>query len=342
MMGGVDGSAQAGEGAGAGRTRVSLVELDFEAKRDRAITLAEVGPAIATGRFVWIDVEAADEVEARALLRSLALVGDELIESALKEEPPVQYVRHDDHLHLVVSSYRAGSADGLALERVSATMSEQFLLTFHRGRSELIEAIRKDYHNDFVRFARSPSFLVYELWDHLIESYLHAQNAMGERVERLQRALHGAEVDESTFRRLSELGADLLHFRKLLLPARAVLSDMASRRSIFLSDATQRFLLNMVGTVDHLIQDMLVDRDILSESLNLHMTMTSHRTNQVMRRLTAVSFVFLPLTFLVGVYGMNFRNLPELQWRFGYLFFWGLAGASTGVILYLLRRARLY
>jgi magnesium transporter len=341
----VNGSSQNDGVAPALGIKLILVELDFETKRDRAITLAEVGPALATGRFVWLDVEATDEGQARTLMRSLSLVDDELIESALSEEPPVQYVRHDDHLHLVVSGYRAGvdgAGAGFALERVSATVSERFLLTFHRGQSDLIDAVRRDYHNDFVRFAHSPSFLVYELWDHLIEGYLHAQHVMGDRVERVQSALGAAELDEDVFRRISALGADLLHFRKLLLPARTVLSDMASRRSIILSDATQRLLLNMVGTVDHLIQDMLVDRDILSESLNLHMTMTSHRTNQVMRRLTVLSFVFLPLTFLVGIYGMNFRNLPELEWRFGYLFFWALAVTSTGGILYLLRRARLY
>ncbi len=290
---------------------VVVVELDFEAKQERVIPVGAVGAALASGRFVWIDVEAAAEQEARTLLRALGLVGDEVVESALREEPAVHYARHDDHLHLIVSGCRAGGDNPLALERVSATLGEKFLLTFHRGRSELIEAVRRDYRGDFLRFARSPSFLIYELWDHLLEGYLAAQSAMGERVERVQRELHAAEVDEAIFRRLSALGADLLHFRKLLLPARAALADMATRRSLFLSEATQRFLLNMVGTVDHLIQDMLVDRDILSESLNLHMSMTSHRTGQAMRRLTAVSFVFLPLTFLVGIYGMNFRFLPD-------------------------------
>ena len=325
--------------------RLTLVELDFETKRERTITLADVKPALATGRFVWIDVEAGDEGEARTLLQSLSLVGDELVESALSEEPPVLYVRHDDHLHLVVSCYRTGAGNagpGFDLERVSVTMGEGFLLTFHRSGSELIDAVHRDYHNDFVRFAQTPSFLVYEIWDHVIETYLHVQHVMGEEVQRVQDALRATEPDEETFRRISALGAELLHFRKLLLPARTVLSDMASRRSLFLSDATQRFLLTMVGTVDHLIQDMLVDRDILSESLNLHMTMTSHRTNQVMRRLTVLSFVFLPLTFLVGIYGMNFRNLPELEWRLGYVYFWALAVTTTVGILYLLRRARLY
>jgi magnesium transporter len=86
---------------------------------------------------------------------------------------------------------------------------------------------------------------------------------------------------------------------------------------------------------------MLVDRDILSESMNLYMSLVSHRTNQVMKKLTAVSVVFLPLTFLVGVYGMNFEILPELRWRFGYAYFWALVAAVVGGLLLLLRRSRL-
>ncbi len=143
------------------------------------------------------------------------------------------------------------------------------------------------------------------------------------------------------FARVAALGADLLHFRKLLLPARATLADLSTRRSLVLSEATQGFLGNMVGSVDHLLQDMLVDRDILTEALNLHMSMVSHRTNQVMKKLTVVSVVFLPLTFLVGVYGMNFEIFPELHWRYGYLYFWGLVVAAVATLLHLLRRSRL-
>jgi magnesium transporter len=98
----------------------------------------------------------------------------------------------------------------------------------------------------------------------------------------------------------------------------------------------------MVGTVEHVLQDLLVDRDILSESLNLYMSLVGHRTNEVMKRLTVVSVVFLPLTFLCGVYGMNFQNLPELQWTYGYVFFWALVAIIVAALLGLMRRAKLF
>jgi magnesium transporter len=321
---------------------VTVVELDFESKRDAVIPLEAARTAIEAGRFVWIDLDVTEPAEARRILSDFGLPAEDLVEAALRDEPSTQYARHDDHVQLVVSGYRHRGGDQFDLERVSVILGERFLFTVHRGPVQFLTAVRRDYHNDFVRFAKSPSFLVYELWDHLIENYLAVQKLMGDRVERLQAELHSANVDDAVFARISQLGADLLHFRKILLPVRAVLTDLSTRRSLFISEATQRFLGNMIGTVDHVLQDMLVDRDILSESLNLYMSLVSHRTNQVMRRLTVVSVVFLPLTFVVGVYGMNFDFIPELKWRHGYLFFWGLVIAIIAVLLRIMRRARLF
>jgi magnesium transporter len=292
------------------------------------------------GRFAWIDVDATDPVEARRLFEALGVLDPATVENALKHEPSTQHARFEDYVHLVVSGcrQRGGKFD---LERVDVVIAERFFLTIHKGPVAFLSAVRRDYRSDFLRFARSPSFLVYELWDHLIENYLSVQKVMEERVEHLQHELSSGAVDDAVFGRISELGSDLLHFRKVLLPARSVLTDLSSRRSLFISEATQPFLANMVGTLEHVLQDLLVDRDILSESLNLYMSVVSHRTNAVMNRLTVVSVVFLPLTFLCGVYGMNFDILPELHWSHGYLYFWLIVLGIAAALVSLLRRARL-
>ena len=132
-----------------------------------------------------------------------------------------------------------------------------------------------------------------------------------------------------------------MHFRKVLLPARTVLTDLATRKSLFVSEATQAFLSNMVGTVERVLQDLLVDRDILSESLSLYMSMVGYRTNRIMSRLTVVSVMFLPLTFLCGVYGMNFEVLPELKWQHGYALFWTVVTAIVISLLVVMKRNRL-
>ncbi len=317
-----------------------LVCFDFATKTEQAIELSEFKAATERGDFVWIDVEFKDAEQARLQVEALGLFNEELIEDALYNEPSTRLARYKEHLHLVVSGCRERGMD-FDLERVDVVIGSQYLVTLHQGKVRFMAGVRRDYSSDFRQFAKSPSFLVYEILDHLIDNYLSVQKLMEERVEALQDELREDNVDDDVFRRISELGADLLHFRKILLPARSVLSDLSVRRTLFISEATQPFLANMVGMVENVLQDLLVDREILSESLNLYMSMVSHRTNEVMKRLTVVSVIFLPLTFLVGVYGMNFDVLPELKWHYGYLFFWVVAVGVVGLLLFLMRRARL-
>jgi magnesium transporter len=262
------------------------------------------------------------------------------VQDALTAEAATRHARYDTCIHVVVSGCQQ-RGQHFDLERVDIVISQSFLITIHKGPVSFLTAVRRDYKQDFQRFAKSPSFLVYELWDHLIDNYLAIQKQMEERVEQVQNELRSPNVTDVVFAHISDLGADLLHFRKILLPARAVLTDLSTRRTIFISESTQSFLHNMVGTVEHVLQDLLVDRDILSESLNLYMSLVSHRTNEVMKRLTVVSVVFLPLTFLCGVYGMNFEVLPELRWHYGYLFFWAVVAVIVIGLLGLMRRAKL-
>jgi magnesium transporter len=319
--------------------RVLCVELDFVERRHGAIPLDEARASMDAGRYVWIDLEYYDVGELRRILAELRLISDEVLEDCLSGVPGTQQARYPEYIHLVVTGCRFQRGGAFELQRVDAVIAQKFLLTIHAGRVPFLDSVKREYKDDFERFAKSPSFLLYELWDHLIDDYVRVQKKLEERVEELQLRLIG-EVDERVFAEVSEIGVDLLHFRKVLIPARAVLTDLSTRKSIFVSEATQPFLANMVGTLERVLQDLMSDRDILSESLNLYMSMVGHRTNRVMNRLTVVSILFLPLSFLCGVYGMNFEILPELKWEFGYAYFWILAAAIVVGVVAFMRRLR--
>ncbi len=316
------------------------VEFDFEKKLERGIPLSGARAAMAEGRFCWIDVDVNDIAEARTIVGPLGLVAEEILDAALTHEPATQLGRYDDYMHLVVTGCRL-QGHHFDLERVDVVVGEHFMLTLHKGGTHFLDVIKKQYKQDFYRFARSPSFLLYELWDHLIENYLEVQKQFEERVGELQQQLM-RDVDDAVFARISELGADLLHFRKVLLPARAVLTELSTRKSIFISEATQPFLGNMVGTLERVLGDLLVDRDILSESLNLYMSIVGHKTNRVMNRLTVWTVIFLPLTFLSGVFGMNFDHLPGLHHDWGFYLYFGLpVGLIAVVLIFAMRRTNL-
>lgn len=318
---------------------VRAVRFDFETRKDTELALHEVAATVRAGHPVWLDVSIQDVANARKPLADLGLLTEDVLEDALHNDAMARVARFDDYIHLVVAGCRpCGFA--FELERVDVVVGQNFVATLHRKPALFLSRVLRDYRTDFQRYAKSLNFLLYEFWDTLIDNYLEVQKLMEERVDELQAELRARDVDDAVFARISELSADVLHLRKILLPTRTVLKDLATRRTMFINEATQQFLNNMVGTVETVLQDLLVDREVLSGSLSLYMSMVSHRTNEVMKRLTVVSIIFLPLTFLVGVYGMNFKVLPELSWHYGYAYFWIAVVVIVVGLLWFLRRQR--
>jgi magnesium transporter len=315
----------------------NAVEFDFVNKRERSIEPTAAKASCDAGLFCWIDVDAAEDVElAEAILKEMG-VNDHAVREAIGPDVDGRYDLYDDCLHFSVTS---GALDNrkLRTSHVDVVMGERFMMTLHRGRVEAIDQARRHYRQDFHRYAKTPSFLVYEFWDALVESYKRTIRGLAGSVETFQDQIFG-DVSDKIFTDVSEVTRDLLSFRKIMMAAREVLHELASRRSPYVSEATQPFLEKMVDTLERLGADLTVERDILSETLNLYMSITSHRTNKIVSRLTVISVVFLPLTFLCGVYGMNFEVLPELGWRYSYLGFWLVViGIAAGLLTYMKRR----
>src|SRR5690606_25962371 len=166
----------------------TIVSLDFKTKSHTKQTLDTFRAEMDAGRFVWIDVDIAQSEEARKLVASLNLCVPEIVEDAMSREPATQIARYEDYVHLVLSACRL-AGHKFDLERADAVLGEHFLLTLHKGQPVFLEAVRRSYVTDFVRFAQSPSFLLYELWDHLVDNYLNVHKRFEERVEQVQAQL---------------------------------------------------------------------------------------------------------------------------------------------------------
>lgn len=319
--------------------RLAVIAFDFDQRTSTEVDAGDLPAVLRSPAFVWIDVEYTDGTTARSRLAGLGVLGI-VPDDVAGAEAVTTYSRYDAFLHLTLADCRFDTDGGFSLARIDVLVTENALITLHAGRSAVIDMVRADCRADFQRFAQSPSFMIYELWDHLIERYIETQKRLERVVQGVQAELF-RDRDDAVFGRLSAIGGDLLEFRAVLVPARAALHEMATRRTLFVSDATRAALLNMIGTLEHVLQDVLVDRDILSQSMSLHMSMVAHRTNRAMNKLTVISAIFLPLTFLCGVYGMNFEFMPELAWHFGYPLFWILCGIIVLVLVGILRHNQL-
>ncbi len=303
------------------------VEFDFATKRERSIPITEAAGACAEGKFCWIDLDVAlDQQTAEDVLRSLGVV-PEAIDGALTCEAGGRYVVYGECLHFSVT--------GVALENdrlveciVDTLLGNGYLITIHRGDVPFLEQIRRTYSHDFQRFAQSPSFLLYEFWDHLIGNYKKVAQQLTGKVRQVQDEIFG-DIDDVIFSQVASLSRNLLTLRGGVLSAREILSTISTRRSSAIAETTLPFLEKMVVMLERIGADLVVEKETLAETLNLYMGIVAHRTNRIINLLTVISVVFLPLTFLCGVYGMNFEIIPEVTWKYGYLYFWITSAVIT-------------
>jgi magnesium transporter len=323
---------------------ITIVGLDFSTKQERAVTPGELPGLLASGLFFWVDVDCAHCPDqgpqcgkCEALLRTLGM-NDLALAEVLGPDREGRYDVYEDCLHFAVSEAKL-IENRLQTAHVDVVLGERFMVTYRRREADFVKQMRRTYRDDFVKFARSPGFLLYEIGDYLVESYRRTIRSFQESVEQVQLQLFG-EVDDDIFRHVAELTQDILVFRKIVLASRELMHELATRRSPFVSETTQPFLDNMAGTLERLGGDLTTEREVLNETLNLYMGMVSHRTNKVVNRLTIISAVFLPLSFLCGVYGVNLQGVPEFGWKFGYAYFWGLCLIIAAVLMYFMRRRK--
>jgi magnesium transporter len=329
-----------------GRGGVRAEFLDFSDRSRGRLRLEEVRPQIAQGRFVWIDIDCdvADVGAIRSMLpddvgRGIDLSGILAMHSRAGSEHISALHRAERLLHIVlVGTTHAEPTSGG--ERLDIVIGEGFLLTLHRGPHAVLSAVRRNYVYDFEQHAATPSFLLYEICNEQVEQFLATEGRLEEEVEATRVALQRA-AGEAAIERLAEVSGRLLVLRKQVAPVRRILEELVSRKTTLVSESTLGFLGLMIGTLERLLTDIASNREILENSLQLSLTVMSHRTNQTMNRLAVVSTIFLPLTFLCGVYGMNFEVMPEIRWAHGYIYFWALSSVVTLTLVVLLRRSRL-
>ena len=323
--------------------------LDFRDRSRGLLDPTEIPAELSAGRFVWLDVDRTG-VTAEELT---ALLPDGLVHQpavarffaadhgdAVEDGRTVSALsRTDEAIHIRLVGAR-DVTEGIISEILDVVIMSGLLVTFHQGRCGVLDAVRGDYISDFERHAATPSFLVYEFWDKQIDQFLSVQRRLDEEVETIRLALRQS-ADEATLTRLADVSSRLLALRKRVLPARRVLEELVARKTTLISEATLEFLGKMIDTLERLLADITANREILESAMNFSLTVMTHRTNLTMNRLAVVSTIFLPLTFLCGVYGMNFEVMPELEWPHSYAVFWVVSAIITVTLTIVLKRARL-
>lgn len=212
----------------------------------------------------------------------------------------------------------------VSAEQISIILGDGYLLLFEESRSDSFKPIKDRLKNSRGRIRQSGSdYLAYAIVDLIVDCYFPVLEQIGEKIELTEEALI-EDFSRAKINDLHLLKRELIHFRKIFGSVRELINRMRKDDLELVTDTTRVYLNDVF---DHSIQIAeLIDsyKDLLSGLTDLYLSMVGENTNQAMKVLTVIATIFIPMTFIVGVYGMNFKYMPELEWRWGYLFVWVL------------------
>ncbi|MEJ2553276.1 MAG: magnesium/cobalt transporter CorA [Gammaproteobacteria bacterium] len=238
-----------------------------------------------------------------------------------------------DHQLFAVMNLPAWNNEELSTNQVSLFFGKNYLISFYNGGDDPFEPVRKRLRGNGGRLRlRGADFLFYTLLDVIIDQGFPVLENLGEWIEDLEDELLEAP-SRAVLSQIHELKRDLLLLRRMLWPQRELINQLLREDHSLINESTRPYLRDCY---DHTVQIMdLFEtyRDMAAGMLDVYLSSTSNRLNEVMRVLTVIATIFIPPTFLVGVYGMNFTHMPELHWRYGYLGAWLIIMAMIGGML---------
>jgi magnesium transporter len=198
-------------------------------------------------------------------------------------------------------------------------LGKAFILSFQEGvEGSVFPLVREHLRSGKGRLRKMKAdFLAYALLDAVVDNYFVILEKCGDRIESIETELI-SEPTRETLQRLYGCKREMIFLHNSVWPLREVVNALARHDSDLVAESTAPYLRDVYDHVTHIIESVDIQREMLSGMLDMYLSSVSNRLNEVMKVLTVISVVFMPVTFIAGVYGMNFRNMPELQWRYGY------------------------
>jgi magnesium transporter len=229
-------------------------------------------------------------------------------------------------------------------EQLALFVGGTFVITFQEKPGDWFDLVRSRITENRGRIRRSGTdYLAYALLDAVVDSYFPVIEQLGEEIDKLETSILG-DNNGDALDRLHRAKRKLITFRRAIWPHREMLNALMRTDSLVFGDTTQVYLRDCYDHIVQLMDVIETDRELISDLFDIHLSRVNLRMNEIMKVLTIIATVFIPLGFVASVYGMNFDrsvslwNMPELAWRFGYPFALGLMAAIGGGLIYFLYR----
>jgi magnesium transporter len=320
---------------------ITRTQYDGASLEERVLAdLNELAPATdGTSGVIWYNVDGVHDAQLLEKMGDLfglhSLVVEDIVNTA--QRPKMEDFGNYIFLTLKMIVYDRGRRE-IDAEHVSLILGRGFVLTFLEDSGDVFEPVRVRMRSGRGRLRKEGAdYLAYALVDAIVDHYFEVLEALGDDIEAVEEEVVEVPTQE-TLRTIHVLKRELIYLRRAVWPLREAVNSLLRDDSELVTDATRVFLRDLYDHAVHVLDSVETLRDIVSGMLDVYLSSASNRMNQVMKVLTVMSSIFIPLTFIVGVYGMNFEQMPELKTSWGYPAVLLLMVAIAGGQLLMFRR----
>ena len=295
----------------------------------------------AEGHVDWYDLRGLHDTKLIETIGRTFSVHPLILEDIADTQQRPKFEEYEKGLFLTIKSLSFNEeTESIEAEHVAIYFRPGLLLSFQETATDLFASVRKRIHGRSGRIReRGTDYLAYALMDTLVDRYFLALEALEERIEAMEEEIL-SNADSHIRDRMHQLKRELILARKRILPLREAVSRLIKADNPMIENRTTVFMLDLYDHVFHIMDAVEAHRDTLNGLQDLYLSEISYKMNSVIQVLTIITTIFVPLSFLTGLYGMNFDHMPELRWKYGYFILLGVMAVLVVWLLWYFKRKK--
>jgi len=300
--------------------RITVIDYDEQNFQEKQVSNIEECFQFKTAPTVtWINIDGIHHVDIIEKLGRQFELHPLILEDILNTGQRPKFEDFNDYIFIVLKILTYDEQkETIQAEQASLVLGPNFVISFQESIGHVFEQIRSRIRNGKGRIRKMPSdYLAYALIDAIVDNYFIILEKLGEKIESLQEQLVTKPTEE-TLQQIHNLKREMMSLRKSVWPLRELLSGLQRAESSLINESTAIYMQDVYGHTIQIIDTIESFRDMVSGMLDIYLSSISNKMNAVMKVLTMIATLFIPLTFITGIYGMNFRYMPELERRWAY------------------------
>jgi magnesium transporter len=302
------------------KPKITIIDYSSSTLEEKVVgTIEECTVYLDKPTMTWINIDGLHEVNFIEQIGQCFHIHPLTLESILNttQRPKIEYFPNYIYIALKMISWDEKEQE-TTIEHISLILMQNMVLSFQEREGDVFNSVRERIRNRNGKIRQSSvDYLIYALLDTIVDQYFVILEKLGEKTELLEDVLIN-QPSPQNLQVIHQTKRNLIYLRNAVWPLREVINKLEKEETALIQEGTKLFLRDVYDHTIQVIETIEALRDMVSGLLDIYLSSVSNKMNEVMKVLTIIATIFIPLTFLAGIYGMNFHYMPELSWKWGY------------------------